>query len=176
MCRIGLESVAEHTVFPVKHRLKGRAYVRKTVALRVAKTLRSHPRGGRKPLSFYRPLGLLGDENPMVVSNSAAAILEIDERPTTLIFSLASDSIAPFLSALSTWTDGCQSVILDVLGGSQTTSPDDACFLMDQLIPMLKNHNPAAVAGQRFSADRPVRLTLVANSDVELQAVVLRTL
>lgn len=194
MCRIRLESVAEHMIIPLRKCLQDRdPYVRKTAAFGVAKLYDVIPEAVENAKLFDDLLRLLHDENPMVVSNTAAAIFEINERRTAPIFELNADTVAPFLSAIVTCTEWCQIQLLDALAMYVPETADDANFLIDRLIPLLKNNNQAVVVGafrciflymdksQREPAELfpliiPPFITLVSGSEAEVQYVVLRTL
>jgi hypothetical protein len=106
---------------------------------------------------------------------------------------LSSTSLAPFLNAVTSSTDWCQGILLETLGKYRPESPDDASFLIDRMIPLLKNSNPAVVVGafrsifmflepsgrdggDVFPQILPPFLTLVSASDAEVQYVVLRSL
>ena len=116
MCRIRLESVAEHMIIPLRKCLQDRdPYVRKTAAFGVAKLYDVIPEAVENAKLFDDLLRLLHDENPMVVSNTTAAIFEINERRTTPIFELNSDTIGPILNALNSCTEWCQVMLLDAL-------------------------------------------------------------
>jgi hypothetical protein len=194
MCRVRLESVAEHMISPLG-RCMGDSdpYVRKTAAFGVAKLYDIIPEIVESSQLFKELIELLNDENPMVVSNTAAAIFEINERRTESIFKLDSTTITPFVSAVASCTDWCQVVLLDTLGRYTPEGAEDASFLIDRLIPLLKNSNPAVVIGafrciflymglaQRSPTDLfpqiiPPFVTLVSGSEPEIQYVVLRTL
>jgi vesicle coat complex subunit len=194
MCRIRLESVAEHMIIPLKRCLRDPdPYVRKTVAFGIARLYDIIPEVVENAQLFTDLLDLLRDDNPMVVSNTVAAILEVNEKRTTPIFCLSTDTLSPLLSTLASCTDWCQAVLLDGLGRYVADSAEEAAFFVDWLIPFLKNHNPAVVVGafrcvfqfvgksekdltNVFAQILPPFITLVSNADQELQYVVLRTL
>lgn len=194
MCRIHLENVAENMIIPLRQCLKDTdPYVRKTAAFGVSKLYDIIPEAVENASLFSELLSLLSDENPMVVSNTASAIFEINEKRTTPIFQLNSDTIAPLLSAISSCNEWCQTMLLDALSKYMPTSSEDASFLIDRLIPFLKNNNPAVVIGafrciflymepsqktpqELFPQIIPPFITLVSNSETEVQYVVLRTL
>ena len=194
MCRIKLENVAEHMLSPLKKSLQDPdPYVRKTAAFGVAKLYDFVPEAVENAGLFQDLLKLLKDENPMVVSNTAAAIFEINEHRTTPIFSLNSDTIGPLLSAITSCTEWCQTILLDTLSKYKPESHDDATFLIDRLIPFLKHSNPSVVIGafkciflfmetdkrnptELFPQIIPPFITLVSSTEPEIQYVVLRTL
>ena len=194
MCRIKLENVAEHMIIPLKRTLSDPdPYVRKTAAFGVAKLYDVIPDAVENAQLFTDLLNLLKDENPMVVSNTTAAIFEINERRTSPIFVLNSDTIGPILNAINSCTEWCQVMLFDALGRYKPVSQEDAAFLIDRLIPFLKHSNPAVVIGafkciflfmdsderkptKLFPSILPPFITLVSSSEPEVQYVVLRTL
>ena len=194
MCRIHLESVAENMITPLRQCLKDPdAYVRKTAVFGVAKLYDIIPEAVENANLFNDLLQLLNDENPMVVSNTTATIFEINEKRTTPIFQINSDNIAPLLSALNSCTDWCQTIILDALSRYKPISKEDGTYLVERLIPFLKNNHPAVVIGsfrciflfmpysdlspaKLFPQIIPPFITLVTNAETEVQYVVLRTL
>ena len=194
MCRIKLENVAEHMIIPLKRTLKDSdPYVRKTAAFGVAKLYDVIPEAVENAQLFTDLLTLLRDENPMVVSNTTAAICEINERRTTPIFTLNSDTIGPILNAINSCTEWCQVILLDALSRYKPESKEDAAFLIDRLVPFLKHSNPAVVIGsfkciflfmesdarkpaEIFPLIIPPFITLVTSAEPEVQYVVLRTL
>ena len=194
MCRIKLENVAEHMIIPLKRTLSDSdPYVRKTAAFGVAKLYDVIPDAVENAQLFTDLLNLLKDENPMVVSNTTAAIFEINERRTSPIFVLNSDTIGPILNAINSCTEWCQVMLFDALGRYKPVSQEDAAFLIDRLIPFLKHSNPAVVIGafkciflfmdsderkptKLFPSILPPFITLVSSSEPEVQYVVLRTL
>ena len=194
MCRIKLESVAEHMIIPLKRCLSDPdPFVKKTAAFGVAKLYDVIPEAVENAQLFEDLLKLLSDDNPMVVSNTTAAIFEINERRTQPIFTLNSNTIGPILSAINSCTEWCQTILLDALSKYKPVSVDDASFLIDRLVPFLKHSNPAVVIGsfkciflfmetaQRkpsklFPLIIPPFITLVSSAEPEVQYVILRTL
>jgi vesicle coat complex subunit len=194
MCRIRLESVAEHMIIPLKKALVDQdPYVRKTAVFGVIKLYDFIPEAVENARLFTDMLTLLRDDNPMVVSNTAAAVFEINERRTSPIFALNSDTIGPILNAVNSCSEWCQVILFDALSRYKPESHDDATFLIDRLIPFLKHANPAVVLGSfrciflfmEADSRSPVKLfpqvippfiTLVLSADPEVQYVILRTL
>ena len=194
MCRIKLESVAEHMIVPLKKCLKDdNPYVRKTAAFGVAKLYDVIPEAVENANLFSDLLKLLSDDNPMVISNTTATIFEINERRTILILKLNSNTIAPILSAISSCSEWCQTILLDALSFYKPESAEEATFLIDRLVPFLKHSNPAVVIGsfkciflfmeidsrkpsKIFPQIIPPFITLVSSAEPEVQYVVLRTL
>ena len=194
MCRIRLQSVAEYMVIPLKKTLTDAdPYVRKTAAFGVSKLFEVIPESVENAGLFDDLLALLSDENPMVVANAAAAIFEINDRRSTPIFTLTSKTITPILSATTSSTEWCQTILYDALSRYIPTTEQDADFLIERMVPFLKHRNPAVVIGafrcvyqwmsagskneaELFPEILPPFITLVSSSDPEIQYVVLRTL
>lgn len=194
MCRIRLESVAEYMVIPLKKCLADPdPYVRKTAAFGVAKLYDIIPEAVENAQLFDDLLKLLSDSNPMVVSNTTASIIEINEKRSVPIFHLNANTIQPILSALTSCSDWCQVILYDALSHYIPENSEDANFLIDRLVPFLKHSNPAVVIGafkciflymdiaqrdvvELFTQIIPPFITLVTSADPEIQYVVLRTL
>ena len=194
MCRIRLENVAEYMVVPLKKCLTDKdPYVRKTAAFGVAKLYDVIPEAIENAQIFNELISMLSDENPMVVSNTTAAICEINDKRTSPIFVLNSQTVTPILSALANCTEWCQTILYDALARYVPDTPEDASFLIERLIPFLKHNNPAVVVGafkciflymdiskrdhnELFQQIIPPFITLVTSADAEVQYVVLRTL
>lgn len=194
MCRIKLESVAEYMIVPLKTCLKDpEAYVRKTAAFGVSKLYEIVPESIESAGIFPELIALLQDENPMVVSNTCSAIFEISERRSRPLFKLSSKNIGPILSTISSSSEWCQAMLLEAVSRYAPETAEDATFLVDRLIPMLKNSNPAVIMGAfkcifllseadgrnpatLFQQVLPPIMTLATSAESEIQYVVLRTL
>ena len=194
MCRIRLQSVAEYMVIPLKKTLSDAdPYVRKTAAFGVSKLFDVIPESVENAGLFDDLLQLLSDENPMVVANAAAAIFEINDHRSTPIFTLNSKTVTPILSATTSCTEWCQTILYDALARYVPTTAEDADFLIERMIPLLKHRNPAVVIGafrcvyqwmevsqkgeqELFPEILPPFITLVSAAEPEIQYVVLRTL
>ena len=194
MCRIKLESVAEYMIVPLKTCLKDEeAYVRKTAAFGVAKLYEVIPESIENAGIFPDLVALLNDENPMVVSNTCAAIFEIGERRSKPLFKLSAKNMGPILATISSSSEWCQAMLLDTISRYTPESSEDAAFLIDRLIPMLKNANPAVIVGAfkciflltEFDGRNPATIfqqvippimTLATSAESEVQYVVLRAL
>ena len=194
MCRIKLESVAEYMIIPLKKCLKDTdPYVRKTAAIAVAKLYDVIPESIENSELLTILQQLLNDENPLVISNAAASLFEINENRKTPFFVLDDKTVTPLLSALTQCSEWVQTSLLDSLSKYNPKTSDEASFLIDRLISFLKNSNPAVVIGsfrciyrfmdkdkrsplELFGQIIPPFLTLVSSGEPEIKFVVLRTL
>jgi vesicle coat complex subunit len=89
MCRIKVDTIVEYLIIPLKKALTDSdPYVRKTAAMAVAKLYDIIPETIENSQLSSCLLELLSDENPMVVSNAATSLFEINERRATPFFIL----------------------------------------------------------------------------------------
>lgn len=194
MSRIKIEAFAENIVTQVKKALSDKdAYVRKTAALGVAKIFNIIP-DTVEGIDIYKSLiGLLQDENPLVISNAVAAICEINAQRSSPILTLDSNNIVFILNAFINSTEWCQINLLDALALYTPESSHDAHNLIERLLVYMKSNNPAITIGafkcifiyleydihdnvEVLKKCLPPLLDLVSSSDSEIQFVVLRTL
>lgn len=194
MCRIRLESVAEYMVAPLKKCLKDDSpYVRKTAVLGVAKLYDIIPETVENSGIFDTLLECLHDENPMVVSNTSVAIMEINEKRAKPIFELNSETIAPLLSASASCSEWCQIILYDAIAKYKPESKEEADSLIERLTPYLKHKNSSVVMSafkciyslmdysskqpnELFGQIIPPFLTLATSAEPEIQYTVLRTI
>jgi vesicle coat complex subunit len=194
MSRIRIESVAENLVTPLRQRLEDpQAYVRKTAAFSISKLYDAIPEIIESSGLFPGLIQLLQDDNPMVVSNAAAAICEINLARSEPIFEFTGRNVTPVLNAMKDCTEWCQTILFDALAQYVPADADDAENLIFRLVPFLRHANPAVVIGafkcififlekdsrppqEVFPTVLPPFLTLVTNDNIEIQYIVLRTL
>lgn len=194
MCRIKIETVAEYMLIPLKKCLSdSNAYVRKTAALAVAKLYEIIPESVENTDLLNILLTLLKDDNPMVVSNSAAALIEINEHRATPFFILNQANISPLLSATTQCSEWVLIMILDSISHYQPPTAEESNFLIDRLTPLMKHSNPAVVVGAFrciylfmeqnkqdystiFNQILPPFVSLVSSEDPEIAYVVLRSI
>ena len=194
MCRIKLDTVAEYMIVPLKKCLGDKdAYVRKTAVMAVAKLYDVIPESVETSELLGLLVGCLKDENPMVVSNTAMALIEINEKRQTPYFVFNEETVTPVISALTQCSDWVKTLLLDALALYTPVDGQEAMFLIDRLIPFLKNVNPAVVIsamkciyafmekdtrekGELFEKIIPPFVSLVGYAEPEVQFVVLRTL
>ena len=194
MSRIRIENVVETMVIPLKSALRDNdPYVRKTAVLAVSKLYEIIPETIENAEMFKAMTELLSDENPMVVSNTTIAILEINERRSQPIFVFERNSIVPILNALPNCSSWCQTILFDALAKYEPEDSDTAASLIDRLTPFLKSADPSVVIGafkciflfmeyderppkEIFPQIVPPFIGLVSGAEPEIQYVVLRTL
>lgn len=195
MCRIKLDTVAEYMIVPLKNALADKdPYVRKTAALAVAKLYDVIPESVENSNILSNLLQGLKDENPMVISNTITALLEINERRATPLFFMNEDTVTPILSATTQCSEWVLTMLLDALSQYTPVSEEDAHFLIDRLIPLLIQANPSVVISafrciynfmgydknrdinELFSSIIPPFITLLSNHEPAIQFVALRTL
>ncbi|KAK8881851.1 hypothetical protein M9Y10_044487 [Tritrichomonas musculus] len=196
MSRIKIDTVAESMIIPLKKVLQDRdPYVRKTAALAVSKLFEVIPEAVENSDLFSSLISLLHDDNPMVISNTTASILEINERRTTPIHIFNRNTITPVLSAIGNSSCWCQTILFDTLAKYEPEDSEEALNLIDRLIPLLKSADAMVVIGafkciflfmdytdkrpqDLFSSIVPPFIGLVSGNaaDPEIQYVVLRTL
>ncbi|OHS95058.1 Adaptin N terminal region family protein [Tritrichomonas foetus] len=192
MCRIKLETVAEYMVLPLKKSLSDEnPYVRKTAALAVAKIYSVIPETVETAGILTKLLTLISDENPMVISNAATALFEINDMRTTPIFVLNEVNVSPILSSIGNCSEWIQIQLLDILGHYSPATDQEATFLIDRLIPLMKSSNPAVVVGafrcvftfmdndkrnhgEIFKMMLPPLITLIGKADSEVCFVILK--
>ncbi|OHS94026.1 Adaptin N terminal region family protein [Tritrichomonas foetus] len=194
MCRIKLDTVAEYMIVPLKKCLSDKdPYVRKTAAIAVAKLYDVIPEAVENSQLLTILQTLLNDENPMVVSNTAMSLLEINDNRTTPIFSLNENNVTPILSAMTQCSGWVQTLLLDALSKYDPLTETEATFLIDRLVPFLKHANPSVVIGsfrciykfmkkdkrghkEIFELIIPPFITLISSGNPEIQFLVLRAL
>lgn len=194
MGRIRIETVAEAMIIPLKQCLQDKdPFVRKTAALAVVKVYDTIPEAVENAELFKLLINLMYDENPMVVSNTTAAILEINQKRSSPIFTFDGSCVPQIVAAIPASTEWCQTILLDALGNYEPDSPEKAAEMIDRLMPFLKSANPSVVIGafkciflfmdfddrrpqDLFGQILPPFITLVNSAEPEIQYVVLRTL
>ena len=88
---------------------------------------------------------LLSDGNPMVVSNSVAALQEISSRTSNKALSLTSASVLKLLAVLNEASEWGQVYILDALSGYRPADTSEAESILDRVKPRLQHANSAVV-------------------------------
>lgn len=194
MSRIHIEGVAENMIIPLKKRLDDSdPYVKKTAALAVAKLFDIVPEAIDNSNIYPSLFELLNDSNPMVVSNAAAAIMEINSKRSAPIYKFSAQNISSLTNAIQSSTEWCQAILLDAISKYEPSDSDEAASMVDRLTPYLKHSNPSVVIGSfkcifvmmdyderlpqdLFPSILPPMLTLASTGEPEIQYIVLRTL
>ena len=120
-------------------------YVRKTGAICVVKLHEISPELVVDQGFIESLEALLGDSNPMVVSNAVAALQEIDTRTSTKALNLTSANVLKLLAVLNETSEWGQVYILDALAGYRMTSSSEAESVLDRVKPRLQHANSAVV-------------------------------
>lgn len=89
--------------------------------------------------------GLLSDGNPMVVSNSVAALQEISSRTRNKPMHLTCETVLKLLAVLNDASEWGTVYILDALAGYRPTSSAEAESILDRVKPRLQHANSAVV-------------------------------
>ncbi|OHT07868.1 Adaptin N terminal region family protein [Tritrichomonas foetus] len=148
MSRIHIEGVAENMIIPLKQRIEDNdPYVRKTAALCVAKLYDIIPEAIDNANIYELLFNLLSDSNPLVISNAAAAIMEINSKRPEPIFSFTSSNITAIVNAITSSSEWCQAVLFDAISKYVPENSDEAKIMIERLTPFLKHSNPAVVIG-----------------------------
>jgi vesicle coat complex subunit len=133
--RIQIQSIAEYMILPVKKCLKDpEPFVRKTAALGAAKLYLIIPEAVESSGILDALVDLLGDENPLVVTNTCLAIEEINEKRSLPFYIFDSSSIMLVISGLISSTEWCQCSLLDILAKYELSSGDEADNLIDHIL------------------------------------------
>jgi AP-1 complex subunit beta-1 len=197
---IRLEAVAEYLMDPVRRCCRDTdPYVRKTAAICVGKLFAIAPVMVEEQ-GFIDLLQkeLIVDANPMVVSNSVAALNEISNMSGRNRFDFISNSdmANTLLNALNECNEWAQVIILDALSSNYKPSDSkEAITAVDRVTARLSHSNSAVVLSavrfvvgllDRVGSVEAVRsvckkltgplITLLAESEPEIQYIALRNI
>ena len=195
---IRLEAVVEYLTDPIRRCCRDPdAYVRKTAAMSIAKLYYIAPTLVEEQ-GFLDILQneLLADANPMVVANSAAALMEISNASGRNQFDSSSiDAANVLLNALNECTEWAQVSLLDALALFKPVDTKDARIVVERVCARLSHSNAAVVLGalkvvvnllDRLGSPDAVRttckklsgplITLLAESEPEIQYIALRNI
>jgi vesicle coat complex subunit len=121
-------------------------YVRKTAALCVAKLYDLDPRIAIDNGLLTILSDMLGDSNPMVISNAVAALAEIsDNQADRDIFSIDRSILHKLLAAINECTEWGQICILDSLSKYQPGNANEAQEIVERVVPRLQHANASVV-------------------------------
>lgn len=162
---IRVDKITEYLCDPLQRCLKDDdPYVRKTAAICVAKLYDINAelvedRGFLETLK-----DLISDSNPMVVANAVAALAEIQESSSKVIFEITSHTLFKLLAALNECTEWGQVFILDALSSYKAKDARDAESIVERVTPRLQHANCAVV----LSAVKVIlqQMELISSADV----------
>jgi AP-1 complex subunit beta-1 len=141
---IRVQQISEYLCEPLRRALRDQdPYVRKTAAICVAKLYEISPEQ-IEDQGFIDALNeLLGDSNPMVVSNAVAALAEINAHGKQALV-LTSASVSKLLAVLDQCAEWGLIFILDVLVTYSPTEKE-AENILERVKPRLQHANSAVV-------------------------------
>ncbi|CAA7394837.1 unnamed protein product [Spirodela intermedia] len=162
---IRVDKITEYLCDPLQRCLKDDdPYVRKTAAICVAKLYDINAelvedRGFLETLK-----DMISDSNPMVVANAVAALAEIQENSTRLIFEITSNTLSKLLTALNECNEWGQVFILDALSRYRAADAREAENIVERVTPRLQHANCAVV----LSAVKMIlqQMELITSTDV----------
>ncbi|CAM6037567.1 unnamed protein product [Sphagnum compactum] len=162
---IRVDKITEYLCDPLQRCLKDDdPYVRKTAAVCVAKL---HDINAElvEDRGFLEALkDMISDSNPMVVANAVAALAEIQEGSSKLVFEITNHTLFKLLAALNECTEWGQVFILDALSKYKSKDGRDAENIVDRVTPRLQHANCAVV----LSAVKVIlqQMELITSTDV----------
>ncbi|XP_024519584.1 beta-adaptin-like protein B [Selaginella moellendorffii] len=162
---IRVDKITEYLCDPLQRCLKDDdPYVRKTAAICVAKLhdINAELVEDRGFLEILKDL--ISDSNPMVVANAVAALAEIQEGTTKIIFEITNHTLFKLLAALNECTEWGQVFILDALSRYKAKDVRDAENIVERVTPRLQHANCAVV----LSAVKVIlqQMELITSTDV----------
>mmetsp|Transcript_12155 Transcript_12155/g.24792 ORF Transcript_12155/g.24792 Transcript_12155/m.24792 type:complete len:399 (-) Transcript_12155:2731-3927(-) len=166
-------------------------YVRKTVAIAIAKLYEISPSLAEEEGFLDHLEKMIDDPHPMVLANVIKAMESIDERKPGY-YRLPREIPRKILGALSECNEWCQVYLLEALARSKYDTPSEADEVVEGVSPRLQHANPAVVLAAvrviinvlpHFNSDQLVErlyrklaapLVTLMNGDPETQYVTLR--
>ena len=145
---IRVDKIVEYLCEPLRKCLKDEdPYVRKTAAVCVAKLYDINGELVEDQGFLDMVYDLLGDSNPMVVSNAVAALAEISETSETAqrVFQINTSTLQKMLAALNECTEWGQVFILDSLALYNPAAATEAESIIERVTPRLQHANSAVV-------------------------------
>ncbi|KAL7752085.1 beta-adaptin [Sorochytrium milnesiophthora] len=165
------ERIVDYLCDPLRKTLKDSdPYVRKTAALCVAKLYDLAPTLTIENGFVVSLQDMLGDANPMVVSNSVAALVEIRASAAKRdVFSVSAQILHKLLAALNECTEWGQITILECLADYKPIDPMEAQNILERVLPRLQHANASVV----LSAIRVlmIYMTYLQNDDLLKQTI-----
>lgn len=148
MSMIKVDKILEYVEIPLRKTLQDEnAYVRKTAVICVAKLFHLNP-------ELCKNLGVLQDlqealdhENPMVIANAVAALVEINNLDPSVIDlkKLIQSHVKQFLAVLNECTEWARIIILNSLAEYSATDAFESKDIIDRVTAHLQHVNPAVV-------------------------------
>ena len=145
---IRVDKIVEYLCEPLRKCLKDEdPYVRKTAAVCVAKLYDINGELVEDQGFLEMVYDLLGDSNPMVVSNAVAALAEIAETSELgqKVFQINTGTLQKMLAALNECTEWGQVFILDSLALYMPSDGREAESIIERVTPRLQHANSAVV-------------------------------
>ncbi|KAJ5075402.1 ap-1 complex subunit beta-1 [Anaeramoeba ignava] len=143
---IQVEEVNEYMCQPLRACLKDKdPYVRKTAVIAVVKLFENNPELAERQGFLQNLIDLLSDSNPSVVSNSVAALSEINESLSRPIFQINSSLLYTLFNAMNECNEWGQIFILDSLTKYSPQNNKETQVIIQRLLPKLTYSNPAIV-------------------------------
>ncbi|KAG5464533.1 hypothetical protein LSCM1_00723 [Leishmania martiniquensis] len=146
MC-IRVPSVLEYTLEPLRRAVADSdPYVRKTAAMGLGKLFHDdmnlfYQQDFKKEL-----VELLNDNNPMVASNAAAVVCEVNDYGSEKIES-NNEWVNRLVYHLPECNEWGQQFILDLLAAQRPSDKESAETLLTRVLPRMSHQNPAVVMG-----------------------------
>ncbi|KAL7610566.1 beta-adaptin-like protein C [Lactuca sativa] len=143
---IRVEKITEYLCDPLQRCLKdGDPYVRKTAAICVAKLYDINAELVEERGFLESLTNLISDNNPMVVANAVAALAEIQDTSSKIVFQVTRPILAKLLAALNECTEWGQVFILDALSKYKSADAREAENIVERVTPRLQHANCAVV-------------------------------
>jgi len=143
---IRVERITEHLCGPLRKALADEdPYVRKTAAMCVAKLYDIDPAITREQDFLSILLDLTADPVPIVVANAVAALMEVQDSSSRVIFDINTEALSRLLAALKDCSEWGQVVILDALSTYVPADAREAESVIERISPWLAHQNPAVV-------------------------------
>eukprot|EP01097_Dermamoeba_algensis_P002785 TRINITY_DN2103_c0_g1_i1.p1 TRINITY_DN2103_c0_g1~~TRINITY_DN2103_c0_g1_i1.p1 ORF type:complete len:605 (-),score=136.57 TRINITY_DN2103_c0_g1_i1:1018-2832(-) len=143
---IRVNSISEYLCEPLRKALKDAdPYVRKTASICVAKLHDINPDLVVEQGFLESLHDLLSDSNPMVVSNTVAALSEINETSKVEAFKLTSGTVSKLLTALNECSEWGQVFILNSIAPYNAKDSREAENMAERVTSRLQHSNAAVV-------------------------------
>lgn len=148
MSMVRVDKILEYIETPLRKTLQDdNPYVRKTAVICVAKLFQLNQELCVELGVIEDLKSALGDENPMVIANSIAALTEIYSLDESVIDlpNLIQTNTDKFLSALNECTEWARVTILTALSEYQAADSLEAQNIIDRVTAHLQHVNPAVI-------------------------------